>query len=94
MAYAAKYLSKRDAEFMAEVQWGRSWGIFNRAYMPWARMLELQLDNEVGVRLRRVARHYLERRLGRRVNVPYGITLYCDASQFRKVWELGPPAPF
>jgi len=94
MSYAAKYLSKRDAEFMSEVQWGRSWGIFNRAWMPWARMLELPLDNDVGVRLRRVARHYLQRRLGRRVNASYGITLYCDTAQFRKLWEDDPPPPF
>lgn len=94
MSYAAKYLSKVDAEFMSEIEWGRSWGIFNRAFMPWARMLELQLDNDVGVRLRRVARHYLQRRLGRRVNASYGITLYCDTAQFRKMWECGPPAPF
>jgi hypothetical protein len=94
MAYAAKYLSKLDADFMSEIEWGRSWGIFNRAWMPWARMLELPLDNEVGVRLRRVARHYLERRLKRRVSSPYGITLYCDTAQFRKLWEAGPPLPF
>jgi hypothetical protein len=94
MAYAAKYLSKLDAEFMSEIEWGRSWGIFNRACMPWARMLEIPLDNEVGVRLRRVARHYLQRRLGRRVNVSYGITLYCDTAQFRKLWEFGPAPPF
>jgi hypothetical protein len=94
MAYAAKYLSKCDAEFMSEIEWGRSWGIFNRAFMPWARMLELPLDNDVGVRLRRVARHYLERRLGRRVNASYGITLYCDTAQFRKFWEDHPPPPF
>jgi hypothetical protein len=94
MSYAAKYLSKCDAEFMSEIEWGRSWGIFNRAYMPWARMLEIPLDNDVGVRLRRVARHYLQRRLGRRVNSPYGITLYCDTAQFRKLWEGDPPLPF
>lgn len=94
MSYAAKYLSKKDADFMSDIEWGRSWGIFNRAWMPWARMLELPLDNEVGVRLRRVARHYLQRRLGRPVNASYGITLYCDTAQFRKLWEGGPPDPF
>jgi hypothetical protein len=94
MSYAAKYLSKCDAEFMSEIEWGRSWGIFNRAWMPWARMLEIPLDNEVGVRLRRVARHYLQRRLGRRVRSPYGITLYCDTAQFRKLWDHAPPDPF
>ena len=94
MSYAAKYLSKVDAEFMSEIEWGRSWGIFNRGFIPWARMLEIQLDNEVGVRLRRVARHYLQRRLGRRVSAPYGITLYCDPKAFRRLWDCGPPPPF
>jgi hypothetical protein len=94
MSYAAKYLSKCDAEFMSEIEWGRSWGIFNRAWIPWANMVELPLDNEVGVRLRRVARHYLERRLKRRVSASYGITLYCDTAQFRKLWEGDPPLPF
>ena len=92
-SYAAKYLSKADAEFMGGIEWGRSWGIFNRVAMPWAKMLEIQLDNEVGVRLRRVARHYLERRLGRRLRKPYGITLYCDTEGFRRLWEYEPP-PF
>lgn len=94
MAYAAKYLSKVDAEFMADIEWGRSWGIFNRAFMPWARMVELPLDADVGVRLRRVARHYLSRRLGRRVTASYGITLYCDVAQFRRLWGSVPDAPF
>ena len=94
MSYAAKYLSKLDAEFMSEIEWGRSWGIFNRAFMPWARMLELNLDGDVGVRLRRVARHYLERRLGRRVNASYGITLYCDTAQFRRLFDAAPLVPF
>jgi hypothetical protein len=94
MSYAAKYLSKCDAEFMSEIEWGRSWGIFNRACMPWAVMLEIPLDNDVGVRLRRVARHYLSRRLKRNVKSPYGITLYCDTAQFRSLWEDHPPPPF
>jgi len=94
MSYAAKYLSKVDSEFMSEIEWGRSWGIFNRGFIPWAHMLEIQLDNEVGVRLRRVARHYLQRRLGRRVSAPYGITIYCDPKAFRRLWDCGPPPPF
>jgi hypothetical protein len=94
MAYAAKYLSKVDSQFMAEIEWGRSWGIFNRSCIPWAKMLTINLDNDVGVRLRRVARRYLERRFGRRVRAPYGITVYCNTAQFRKVWDCGPPDPF
>jgi hypothetical protein len=94
MAYAAKYLGKAHAGFLSEVEGGRNWGIFNRVEMPWAKMIELELPEEVGVRLRRVARRYLERRLGRRVNKPYGVTVYCDVQQFRKLWEEPPPDPF
>jgi hypothetical protein len=93
-SYAAKYLSKEDCNFLSDVQFGRSWGIFNRKLMPWAKIVELDLDNEVGVRLRRVARHFLERSFGRRVRSPYGITLYCDIDNFRRLWEHAPPDPF
>ena len=62
--------------------------------MPWAKMVELDLEPEVGVRLRRVARRYLERRFGRKVRKQYGVTLYCDVQQFRKLWEEPPPDPF
>jgi hypothetical protein len=94
MAYAAKYLSKVDAEFMSEIEWGRSWGIFNRECIPWAKMLTINLDNDVGVRLRRVARRYLEHRFGRRVSASHGITVYCDTAQFRRLWEGAPRDPF
>jgi hypothetical protein len=94
MAYAAKYLGKSDAGFLSEVEFGRSWGIFNRVAMPWAKMVELDLSPEVGIRLRRVARRYLERRFGRRVRKQYGVTVYCDVQQFRKLWEEPPPDPF
>jgi hypothetical protein len=94
MSYCAKYMAKEDCNFLSDVAFGRSWGIFNRALMPWAKIVELNLDNDVGVRLRRVARRYLERRFGRRVNSPYGITLYCDTENFRRLWEHAPPDPF
>lgn len=94
MSYCAKYLAKADAAFLADVPLGRSWGIFNRAALPWAKIVEIDLDSQVGVRLRRVARHYLERRLGRRVRASYGITLYCDVERFRQLWERPPPDPF
>jgi hypothetical protein len=94
MFYAAKYLGKADCEFLSELPMGRCWGIFNREQVPWAKMLDINLDNEVGVRLRRVARRYLARRLGRRVRAPYGITLYCDVTQFRRLWDPDPPDPF
>jgi hypothetical protein len=95
LSYCAKYMSKADCEnFMADVAAGRSWGIFNRAVMPWAKMVELELDDEAGVRLRRVARHYLERRLGRRVQRHYGVTLYCDVAQFKRLLARPPDSPF
>lgn len=94
MSYAAKYLGKAGDDFLSDVQFGRSWGIFNRVAVPWGKMVELDLTNEMGIRLRRIARHYLERRIGRRRNVPYGITLYCDVEQFRRLWEESPPDPF
>jgi hypothetical protein len=93
MSYCAKYMAKEDCHFLSEVSFGRSWGVFNRANVPWAKMVEINLDNEVGVRLRRVARHYLERRLKRKVRANYGITLYCDVQKFRQLWEI-PDEPF
>jgi hypothetical protein len=93
-SYCAKYLGKEDDGFLADIALGRSWGIFNRAAIPWAKMVELQLDNQVGVQLRRIARRYLERQFGRRVRAPYGITLYCDVSNIRRLWARPPPPPF
>lgn len=90
MHYCAKYMAKADAEFLSEVPYGRNWGISNRACLPWAKIVELELPEEVGVRLRRIARKMLERRVGRRWNAPYGITLYCDGTQFLR---LVPPPP-
>jgi hypothetical protein len=94
MSYCAKYMAKEDCGFLADVSFGRSWGIFNREAVPWAKMIDINLDNEVGVRLRRVARHYLERRCGRKIRANYGITLYCDVEKFRRLWEIPPPDPF
>jgi hypothetical protein len=94
-SYASKYVSKVDSEFMGDMELGRSWGIFNRQFMPWAKIIELDLDDKTGVQLRRVARRYLEHILGRKKKAPYGITLYCDVDRFKKLWESrGPPAPF
>ena len=94
MAYAAKYLGKAGDEFLSEIRFGRSWGIFNRASLPLAKIVEMDLDGDMGVRLRRVMRRYLERRVGRRWKCSYGVTLYCDVEQFRKFWERPPPDPF
>jgi hypothetical protein len=94
MSYCAKYMAKSDCGFLYDVQFGRSWGIFNRKCVPWAKMIELELDGETGVRLRRIARRYLERRFGRKVRAPYGLTLYGNMQNFRRVWEQAPPDPF
>jgi hypothetical protein len=95
LSYCAKYMAKSDCGFLYDVSFGRSWGIFNRASVPWAKMVEIDLSPEVGVRLRRVARHYMERRFKRRVLAPYGVTLYCDVENFRRLWRPSPdPDPF
>jgi len=91
VSYCAKYMAKADAEFLSEIPVGRSWGIFNRANLPWAKIVELELDNETGVRLRRVARRYLEHRLGRKWKASYGITVFCDGAQFLRL--IPPPPP-
>jgi hypothetical protein len=91
MSYCAKYMAKADCEFLSDVEFGRSWGIFNRKSMPWAKIIEMPLDEETGVRIRRIARRYLERRSGRLIRAPYGITLYCDVQNFRRLWNPSPP---
>lgn len=94
MSYCAKYMAKSDCQFLSDVAFGRSWGVFNRKSVPWAKVVEMDLDGETGVRLRRIGRRYLEHRFGRRVRVPYGITIYCDVKNFRRLWERPPPDPF
>lgn len=95
LSYCAKYMSKADSEdFLADVAFGRSWGIFNRSNMPWAKMIELPLDLAVGVRVRRIARRYLEKQLGRRVRRHFGVTLYCDSSQWKRLLSSPPDTPF
>lgn len=94
MHYCAKYMAKADSEFLSEVPYGRNWGIANRACLPWAKIVELELDSDVGVRLRRVARKMLERRVGRRWKAPYGITIYCNGTQFLRLLKTAPDAPF
>jgi len=95
MSYCAKYMAKSDCGFLYEVPLGRSWGIFNRRSIPWAKMVELKLHPDVGVAVRRIARRYLERRFGRRVKAPYGLTVYCDVTNFCRLWRPSPdPDPF
>jgi hypothetical protein len=95
MSYVAKYCAKMDDfNFLVDVPVGRQWGIFNRAKMPWAKMVTLELPEDVGVRLRRIARRYLERKTGRRRIFSYGVTLYCDLAVWSRLWEVAPDAPF
>jgi len=96
MSYCAKYMTKADAgNWMPDARYGRSWGIFNRALMPWAKMIEIPLDEEVGVRLRRVARRYLEHQTGKKIRRHYGLTVYCDARNFARLIPAPPPdTPF
>src|ERR1035438_765215 len=55
LSYCAKYMSKADSEnWMADVPAGRSWGIFNRAFMPWAKLVTIPLTDDVGNRVRRI----------------------------------------
>lgn len=95
LAYCAKYMSKADADvFLTDVEAGRHWGIFNRAHMPWAKMIELPLTDDQGVRVRRVARRYLEHAMGRRVQRHFGITIYCDVSAFKRLLRPEIDCPF
>jgi hypothetical protein len=94
MSYCAKYMAKADCEFLSEISFGRSWGVFNTRCVPWAKIIEIELPGEVGVRLRRVARHYLDRVCARKRSRPYGVTLYCDVAQWSKLWEKPPDTPF
>jgi hypothetical protein len=54
----------------------------------------LDLSDDMGVRVRRVARRYLEHRLGRRVKRPYGLTLYCETSRWARLLTRPPDTPF
>jgi hypothetical protein len=95
VSYCAKYMTKADSEnFLQDVATGRNWGIFNRAAMPWARMIELPLGDDEGVRLRRIMRRYLEQKTGRQIKRHFGMTLYCDPSQFVRSLARGPAPPF
>lgn len=94
LSYCSKYMAKSDCGFLSEVAFGRSWGIFNRAAVPWAKLVHLDLDEDSGVRLRRIFRRYLERRIGCQRKFAYGVTVFCDVAQFKKLWERPPPDPF
>lgn len=95
LSYCAKYMSKSDSEnFMADIATGRSWGIFNRTCMPWAKLITMDLADDVGNFIRRAGRRYLEHRLKKRVKRSYGLTLYCDTAQFARMLAPPPDTPF
>jgi hypothetical protein len=94
MWYCGKYMAKPEGVPGLDGALGRMWGIFNRAGIPWGKMIDIELPEEVGVRLRRIARRYLARCRTRDVWAPYGITLYCDVDRWRRLWQLAQPDPF
>jgi hypothetical protein len=95
-SYCSKYLAKVDDEETIAM-YGRCWGIHNRACIPWAQMVEIDLSGPAGYRLRRVMRHYVERSRGRRYTVRNGcgMTVYCDAeSWWCRLVKDSVPDPF
>jgi hypothetical protein len=95
LSYCAKYMSKADSEnFISDIATGRSWGIFNRANMPWAKLIEFDVSDDMGNRIRRIARRMLEHKLGKKVQRHYGVTLYCDTSKFKTLLTPEPDTPF
>jgi hypothetical protein len=94
MSYCAKYLGKIEP-LVSETNYGRSWGFHNRKLIPWAKMIDIDLSEDNGVRLRRVMRRYLEHKTCRPWRCRFGITVYCDVTQFRRLWEVpSNPDPF
>jgi hypothetical protein len=95
MCYCSKYMAKLgDNNFLSEVPVGRSWGIFNKLHLPWAKLIELPLPEDIGVRVRRIMRKYIERVRGRRRSAPYGLVFYGDVAQWSRLWEPPPDTPF
>lgn len=93
--YFAKYFTKPDSDgVLGQIPTGRCWGVFNRGSMPWAKMVELDLDNDVACRVRRIARRYLEHQVGHRIQRHFGITIYCNVARFIRVLDREPDAPF
>jgi hypothetical protein len=95
VSYCSKYLAKEDWEGdVSSMPLGRQWGICNRECVPWAKMIVLPLTDEQGVQLRRVARRYLEHRIGKKWRAPYSIKLYVRPEQFSFYWRPPPDCPF
>ncbi len=74
--------------------YGRTWGVFNRKCIPWAQMVDMEIDGKQGYRIRRIARRYIERCRGRRyfLRNGCGLSVFCDAEKW---WVnlLRRPAP-
>jgi hypothetical protein len=80
----------RDEDAASE---GRCWGVFNRASVPWAKMVELDLTPDAAYRLRRIARRYIEHSSGRRYGLRRGcgITVFCDSARWWTALVNSPP---
>ena len=77
--------------------YGRCWGLFNRKCIPWAQMVEVELEGREGYRLRRIARRYIEHCRGRRYHLRdgCGLSVFCDAENWWvKLVRRRPPDPF
>jgi hypothetical protein len=77
--------------------YGRCWGLFNRTCIPWAQMVEIELEGREGYRLRRIARRYIEHCRGRRYHLRdgCGLSVFCDAENWwLKLVRRRPPDPF
>jgi hypothetical protein len=74
--------------------YGRCWGLFNRKCIPWAQMVEIEIEGAEGYRIRRIARHHIEHCRGRRyfLRNGCGLSVFCDAERW---WVnlLRRPAP-
>lgn len=77
--------------------YGRCWGLFNRKCIPWAQMVEVELEGREGYRLRRIARRYIEHCRGRRYHLRdgCGLSVFCDAENWWvKLVRRSAPDPF
>jgi len=64
--------------------YGRTWGVFNRKCIPWAQMIDIEIDGAEGYRIRRIARRYIERQRGRRyfLRNGCGLSVFCNAEKW------------
>jgi hypothetical protein len=77
--------------------YGRCWGLYNRKCIPWAQMVEVELEGREGYRLRRIARRYIEHCRGRRYHLRdgCGLSVFCDAERWWvNLVRRRPPDPF